>query len=152
MKYTCKNRDCKNFNEEKFFIKTTTTFIGDKLVTKESICSCCGEIMDETEGVKSISIESDSIYNYFCKNESCQEKKTIEIKKNKKDEDREEFCSCCGSKLERLGVKCEVFGRFESLPVAEKKKKLKKRSTDHFNKYIKPKAEYQQRVSVGLEN
>ena len=101
---------------------------------------------------------------YKCKTKGCeQEGKVIEIFhttsvfRNGKITTLEQVCKKCGQMMEDCTEKKEgdievYFGRFNSMSLKEKRRILKQRSTDHFNKKIKEKKEYMDRKAYGTEN
>lgn len=89
-------------------------------------------------------------YNYFCLNDVCSGERTQKVVM---DEDNKEdvLCIHCGGKMKRLGVECNVVGRFSSRSLEERKMMLKKRSNEHYQKHIKEEKLYLDRAATGLE-
>ncbi|MDR2926678.1 MAG: hypothetical protein LBV41_00510 [Cytophagaceae bacterium] len=88
------------------------------------------------------------IYNFWCPNSGCtnpNKKRNFQITLLENEEVR---CEFCGMVLKRLGVVRNNYANFNPLPPVEKKRLLKKRSTEHYHKYIKEKKEWMGRAAI----
>lgn len=92
-------------------------------------------------------------YNFICTNDDC-ENKFVNVAIVKEEGDEKADCLYCRKEMKVMGeVMYGGIGKFNSLPAAEKKKMLLKRSHNHFNRFIKDKKEqYNKNFNLDIRN